>query len=143
MPEGEFHKLADHTLEDLVDRIEVYVDELDLGGGGGGEEGDDDEVDVEYSQGVLTIRLGGLGTYVLNKQTPNRQIWMSSPVSGPVRYDHQKGGTWVYRRDGHKLHLRLEKEFEEMTGVAIDLNPCSTCEKLNACVENAYCQKSE
>lgn len=88
-------------------------------------------------QGVLTLRLGDLGTYVINKQvrssgqklgsggsgggcvgyrllwssqprvfanaaffravaggpatsclqTPNRQIWMSSPVSGPVRYD--------------------------------------------------------
>lgn len=31
-------------------------------------------------QGVMTIKLGSLGTYVINKQTPNRQIWMSSPV---------------------------------------------------------------
>lgn len=29
---------------------------------------------------VLTLKLGELGTYVLNKQTPNRQIWLSSPV---------------------------------------------------------------
>lgn len=29
---------------------------------------------------VLTLKLGTLGTYVVNKQTPNRQIWMSSPV---------------------------------------------------------------
>lgn len=29
---------------------------------------------------VLTLKLGALGTYVLNKQTPNRQIWLSSPV---------------------------------------------------------------
>ena len=29
---------------------------------------------------VLTLKLGCLGTYVLNKQTPNRQIWLSSPV---------------------------------------------------------------
>ena len=27
------------------------------------------------------------GTYVLNKQPPNKQIWLSSPVSGPKRYD--------------------------------------------------------
>ena len=45
-------------------------------------------------QGVPTVRLGELGTYVINKQTPNRQIWMSSPISGPVRYDWAPGG-WV------------------------------------------------
>ena len=43
-------------------------------------------------QGVLTVRLGDFGTYVINKQTPNRQIWMSSPLSGPVRYDWGPGG---------------------------------------------------
>ena len=37
---------------------------------------------------MLTAALGGgLGTYVINKQSPNRQIWLSSPVSGPKRYD--------------------------------------------------------
>jgi len=30
--------------------------------------------------GVLTVKLGRRGTYVINKQTPNRQIWLSSPV---------------------------------------------------------------
>ena len=30
---------------------------------------------------MLTVKLGGdLGTYVINKQTPNKQIWLSSPV---------------------------------------------------------------
>lgn len=31
-------------------------------------------------QGVLTLDLGSRGTYVLNKQAPNHQIWSSSPV---------------------------------------------------------------
>ena len=30
--------------------------------------------------GVVTLKLGEHGTYVLNKQPPNRQIWLSSPV---------------------------------------------------------------
>ncbi len=34
-------------------------------------------------QGVLTLKLGSLGTYVINKQAPNHQIWMSSPVRYP------------------------------------------------------------
>ena len=36
---------------------------------------------------MLTINLGGdYGVYVINKQTPNKQIWLSSPISGPQRY---------------------------------------------------------
>ena len=40
------------------------------------------------ADGVLTVNLGGeQGIYVINKQTPNRQIWLSSPLSGPKRLD--------------------------------------------------------
>lgn len=36
---------------------------------------------LHSQSGVLTIRLGGdMGTYVLNKQAPNKQLWLSSPV---------------------------------------------------------------
>uniref|UniRef100_A0A914RUA2 Frataxin n=1 Tax=Parascaris equorum TaxID=6256 RepID=A0A914RUA2_PAREQ len=36
--------------------------------------------------GVITAKVGrDKGTYVINKQTPNRQIWLSSPISGPKR----------------------------------------------------------
>ncbi|MCD7448451.1 hypothetical protein HAX54_042249, partial [Datura stramonium] len=39
-----------------------------------------DSVDIDgFDNEVLTLKLGSLGTYVINKQTPNRQIWMSSP----------------------------------------------------------------
>ena len=76
--------------------------------------------DIQYAQGVLTVGLGpDLGTFVINKQTPNRQIWLSSPVSGPFRYDYQPSdGTWRYRRDGHALHDKLRLELEKLTGRA-------------------------
>lgn len=36
---------------------------------------------VSLQSGVLTVKIGGdHGTYVINKQTPNRQIWLSSPT---------------------------------------------------------------
>jgi frataxin len=85
---------------------------------------------IEYIQdGVLSIDMGSKGTYVLNKQPHNKQIWLSSPFSGPKRYDwvllgesmHQKegGGTghWVYLRDGSSLESLLKKEL----GMEIDL----------------------
>ena len=45
------------------------------------------ESDVSLASGVLTVVIPDHGTYVINKQSPNRQIWLSSPVSGPARYN--------------------------------------------------------
>lgn len=36
--------------------------------------------DVSFSSGVLSFSLGDKGTFVVNKQTPNKQIWLSSPL---------------------------------------------------------------
>jgi frataxin len=81
------------------------------------------------------------GTWVINKQPPNKQIWLSSPLSGPKRYDYQapgagqdakegtdaaslsvdvegkitdydNGGRWVYLRDGSGLSELLKDELE-------------------------------
>jgi hypothetical protein len=42
---------------------------------------------VPLADGVLTVSLGGdQGIYVINKQTPNKQIWLSSPLTGPKRW---------------------------------------------------------
>lgn len=59
---------------------------------------------------------------MINKQPPNKQIWLSSPESGPKRYDwvmlgegqDQKEGTatgeWIYLRDGTSLNDLFNKE---------------------------------
>jgi frataxin len=59
---------------------------------------------------------------VINKQPPNKQIWLSSPLTGPKRYDYvmlsegqdAKEGTgtgeWVYLRDGSTLTGLIETE---------------------------------
>jgi frataxin len=72
--------------------------------------------------GVLTFTFPDLGTYVINKQPPNKQVWLSSPLSGPKRYDYvvsgegqnQKEdtatGDWVYIRDGSTLGELFLKE---------------------------------
>lgn len=46
-----------------------------------------DGFDIVSADGVVNLRLGAHGTYVLNKQTPTRQLWLSSPVSGPWHYE--------------------------------------------------------
>lgn len=67
-------------------------------------------------QGVLTLYLGNnRGTYVINKQTPNKQIWLSSPVSGPKRYDYDMSERkWIYSHDGVNLDDLLNTELNNM-----------------------------
>ena len=43
--------------------------------------------DVSLNNGVLRIDFVEDQSYVINKQTPNKQIWLSSPISGPFRFD--------------------------------------------------------
>lgn len=69
---------------------------------------------LDRQAGVLTIEIKEVGTYVINKQPPNKQIWLSSPVSGPKRFDWAKGGgpfgEWVYARDDSTLTELLREE---------------------------------
>ncbi|XP_059283266.1 frataxin, mitochondrial isoform X2 [Lycium ferocissimum] len=112
LQEDEYHRLANATIHDLLDKLEEYGDSVDIDG-----------FDVDYGNEVLTLKLGSLGTYVINKQTPNRQIWMSSPVSGPSRFDwDQNSQGWVYRRTKANLVKVLEEELEKLCGSAINLS---------------------
>ncbi|XP_047448068.1 frataxin, mitochondrial [Mugil cephalus] len=111
LTEPAYEKLADETLDSLADYFEDLMDEAFTG----------PEYDVVFSSGVLSVKVGGEhGTYVINKQTPNRQIWLSSPTSGPKRYDWT-GERWVYVHDGISLHQLLSKEFSIIFNRDIDL----------------------
>jgi frataxin len=118
LTEEQYHELADEFLDALLTKYEALQD-------------DRPDVDVDYSAGVMNISIADLGTYVVNKQPPNKQLWLSSPKSGPKRYDYvilsegqdhkqdtARGG-WVYLRDGTTLNEVLLNE----TGVDMDLEP--------------------
>ncbi|RKO98371.1 hypothetical protein CXG81DRAFT_3777, partial [Caulochytrium protostelioides] len=79
--------------------------------------------DVTYASGVLTLQLGELGTYVLNKQPPNKQIWLSSPLSGPRRYNHDsESGHWLDNRPPHEpLADLLNQELSQLLGESVTL----------------------
>nr|GLL22960.1 frataxin, mitochondrial-like [Ipomoea trifida] len=112
LTEDEYHRLANSTIHDLLEKLEEYGDLVDIDG-----------FDVDYGNEVLTLKLGSLGTYVINKQTPNRQIWMSSPVSGPSRFDwDQNSEAWIYRRTKAKLNQVLETELGNLCGMPIKLS---------------------
>jgi len=92
-------KLTNETLESINDRFSELIEDYETLDGG----------DTTLSDGVLTVKLNQYGTYVINKQSPNKQIWLSSPVSGPYRYDILKD-RWVYKHTGETLHSLLDRE---------------------------------
>jgi len=110
--ENTFHLTADTTLNNIQDALDV----LD----------DDNEhlnVDSTYASGVLTIGLGAAGTWVINKQTPNKQVWYSSPISGPARFEWEAGkAEWIHTRDAKPLATLFEDEIEQAVGVRADID---------------------
>lgn len=105
-----YEKISDDALDELSEYLDDCFQEIDV-----------EELDVNLSSGVLTINLGNsIGTYVINKQSPNRQIWLSSPISGPKRYD-LVDGKWIYSHDGSNLHELLQNEFAENLNFSFDM----------------------
>lgn len=81
--ESSFHTAADAMLHRLFDRLDEAIGEVS---------------DVELQGGVLTITLDSGGQYVLNKQAPTRQLWLSSPVSGAWHFLYE-AGSWLASKD--------------------------------------------
>ncbi|XP_023982597.1 frataxin, mitochondrial isoform X2 [Physeter macrocephalus] len=118
-----YERLAEETLDSLAEFFEDLADKPYTF----------EDYDVSFGSGVLTIKLGGdLGTYVINKQTPNKQIWLSSPSSGPKRYDWT-GRNWVYSHDGVSLHELLATELTQALKTKLDLSSLAYSGKGTCC----------
>nr|XP_012225438.1 PREDICTED: frataxin homolog, mitochondrial [Linepithema humile] len=111
----QYEKVCNETLESLTEYFEELIEAAAHLSDG----------DVSYGDGVLTIKFGDPhGTYVINRQTPNKQIWLSSPKSGPKRYDFING-QWVYKHDGKTLHELLNNEIPAIVKNQACFDKCS------------------
>lgn len=107
LDESQFETLAGETLDRLMERIDRTV-------------GQNHDVDLE--QGILTIDLEGLGTYVINKHAPNKQIWLSSPFSGAAHFSYIDGEGWISPRGGDRLEDVLSAELLRVLGYELTLD---------------------
>eukprot|EP01095_Lingulamoeba_sp_RSL-Kostka_P004076 TRINITY_DN15167_c0_g1_i1.p1 TRINITY_DN15167_c0_g1~~TRINITY_DN15167_c0_g1_i1.p1 ORF type:complete len:215 (-),score=45.81 TRINITY_DN15167_c0_g1_i1:134-778(-) len=95
--------VLNETLDELNENLESLAKDIK-------------DFDIELSDGVLTLDLGEKGTYVLNKQVPNKQLWFSSPISGPKRFFFDKNDfKWLNTRDNTCLLNLLNKEIVQLT----------------------------
>ncbi|EGI59534.1 PREDICTED: frataxin homolog, mitochondrial [Acromyrmex echinatior] len=111
----QYEKVCDETLDSLTEYFEELIEAVvHL-----------PDADVSYGDGVLTVKFGEpYGTYVINRQTPNKQIWLSSPKSGPKRYDFVNS-QWIYKHDGKTLHELLNHEISTIVKFEVCFDKCS------------------
>jgi len=69
----------------------------------------DGAIDVDLNDGILTL-ITDYGTFVINKQSAAKEIWLSSPISGPYHFA-LKEEKWQ-SRTGAELFAVLTKEFK-------------------------------
>eukprot|EP00913_Durusdinium_trenchii_P023155 g21735.t1 len=75
--ETEFHAKAEVSLQQIFESLDASnLDCVD---------------DLGYEDGVLTVKLEGGRTFVINKHYVTRQIWYASPVSGALYFNLQAG----------------------------------------------------
>ncbi|MCH8112623.1 MAG: iron donor protein CyaY [Proteobacteria bacterium] len=104
--EAAFESLAAQTLQRFAARIEDATMELE----------------VDLVEGVLNIETADGATYLVNKHSPLRQLWLSSPVSGAGHFDYNAANkTWESTRGGEPLEKILERELSAAAGAPVTL----------------------
>jgi len=103
--ESRFASAADQLLNLMADTIDDVLG---------------DDIDAELQGGILTLSLESGGQYVINKHAPNRQIWMSSPVSGATHYDFADGHWQSTRDPSARLPQVLAAELKAKFGADIE-----------------------
>ncbi len=112
--QSEYLSSLQHTLENISDMMDNMIDSGEL------KTSPDQEIEVDISDGVLNLQVGSAGTFVVSRQTPSRQLWLSSPVSGPwhYTYDHVKKD-WLCTKGKEGFFDRMDRELTQILGKSI------------------------
>ena len=97
MNETEFHRTVDAVLA----RIESAVEASDT-------------LDVDLESGILTITCPDDTRVIVNRQTPNREIWVAAR-SGGFHFSW-RDGEWRDTRSGEELFASLARVITQQAG---------------------------
>ena len=100
MNESEFHQAVDAILA----RIEAAVEDTDI--------------DSDLEAGILTLECPDATRIIVNRQTPNREIWVAARSGG--FHFAQREGEWRDTRTGEELFASLARIVEKQAGLRID-----------------------
>ena len=101
-----FAALADRTLNRVLAAVEAA----------------EPDADGELRDGILTLEIDEIGTFVINKHGPNREVWLSSPRSGAWHFAWDEGAvTWRSTRGLETLVEVLERDLGQALGQKVAL----------------------
>jgi frataxin len=110
MDESEFGTKAEALLRRLFEAIDATLGDF---------------LEVDLQSGILEISLpGDGGTYVINRHSASREVWVSSPRSGAWHFRPQPDGAWRATRGGSDAPMLaglLSDELSAATGRSFSL----------------------
>jgi len=101
MNESDFHRDVDAVLA----RIESAAEQVDA-------------LDVDLESGILTLTCPDNSRVIVNRQTPNREIWVAAR-SGGFHFT-SKEGEWRDTRSGEELFASLARIVASQAGARIE-----------------------
>ena len=103
LTESDFHLRVDAVLA----RVEGAMDEVKC------------DIDAELNAGILTLAFENGTKVIVNRQTPNREIWVAAKSGGfHFKFD---GATWRDTRSNEQLELLLSRVMSEQSGDVIHI----------------------
>jgi CyaY protein len=100
MNESDFHREVDAVLA----RIEAAVEGAD-------------SLDVDLESGILTIECADASRVIVNRQTPNREIWVAARSGG--FHFRKVEGAWRDTRSGEELFASIARIVASQCGERI------------------------
>jgi CyaY protein len=100
MTETEFHRAVDAVLARIESALEAV-----------------DDLDVDLEGGVLTVECADGSRVIVNRQTPNREIWVAARSGG--FHFAWRDGAWRDTRAGSELFESLARIFASQAGVEV------------------------
>ena len=88
MSESEFHRAVDEVLERIESAVEAS-----------------ESLDVDLEAGILTITCADGTKVIVNRQAPNREIWVAARSGG--FHFAARDGAWRDTRSGNELFASL------------------------------------
>ena len=103
MTESEFNVLA----EQIFARIETAI------------EASGADIECEMQQGILELEFDDGSKIIINRHTPNRELWIAAR-SGGFHFGC-KQGQWLNTRNGEEFFATLKRVLEEQAGEPVAL----------------------
>ena len=103
LTESDFHTRVDAVLATIESAIDAYDGDADI--------------DSELTAGILTLTLDDRSKIIINRQTPNREIWVAAK-SGGYHFRLQPAG-WQDTRSSKMLDALLTEVIAQQCGARL------------------------